>query len=223
MKGDIVETKDVVLSVAKAAVSTIPIAGGPIASLMGDFIPTEMNKRRDKLVEKLIKDFEKFKDKYDKDALTRPYFISIFLECFRSAMATEKEEKIDAYRAIILNSLIEQTPDEDESQFMIKLVDLLTPLHFKVLKIFSDPHQALEANLEAKQRMESIVSGGVSMLTGALLGEYSGDLIQVICGDLQTKKLADIPFGTMMTKEGVLAKRTSGFGDRLINYITLPE
>lgn len=213
---------DKAFSITKAVAGLLPVAG-MAATLVDEFIPSEVNKRRDALLLKLEKDFESLPETI-KEALQKPFFISIFMQSFRSAMATEKEEKIDAYRAIILNVLIAQTPDEDEIEVMLKITDTLTPLHIKLIKIFVDPPRYLEDNPEAKARFGNPSMGGIGHLISACLPNYPQDLINVALRDINNSGIGNgMDSAATMTESGILACRITDFGKRYLKLITLPS
>lgn len=212
---------DIAFSITKALAGLLP-ATGMVATLVDEFIPSEVNKRRDSLLLKLERDFEELPERV-KEVLEKPFFISIFMQSFRSAMATEKEEKIDAYRAIILNTAIEENPDEDEIEVMVKITDSLTPLHIKLIKIFEDPPRYLAENPEAKERFGSPSMGGIGQLIRACLPNYPQDLVNVAIRDINNSGIGNgMDNAATMTESGMLACRITDFGKRYIKLITLP-
>jgi len=131
---DFKKTKhDHTLAILKAAVSAIPVAGGPVASLLSDYLPNEVEHRKTRLLTQLDKDLKILEGKYNAETLTRAEFLTIFFKSFKKAMETHREEIIDAYRAIILNSLIDSTPDQDEIALFIGITERLSPIHVKLL------------------------------------------------------------------------------------------
>lgn len=222
MATDLKPTKtDIAFSITKSLAGLLP-ATGMVATLVDEFIPSEVSKRRDNLLLKLEKDFEELPEKV-KEALQKPFFISIFMQSFRSAMATEKAEKIDAYRAIILNTAIGENPDEDEIEVMTRITDTFTPLHIKLIKIFEDPPKYLRENPEAKARFGTPYMGGVGQLINACLPNYPQDLINVAVRDLNNAGIGHgMDNSATMTESGMLACRISEFGKRYLKLITLP-
>lgn len=213
---------DQAIAILKAGVNAIPVAGGIVGSLMSDFIPTELGKRRDSLLLKLEEDFTKLSDSISEEYLKKPEFISLFIQSFKSAMATHQQEKINAYRAIILNSSIRQNPDTDELEIMLKITDSLTDLHIKLLKLFENPQSYIDNNPEVTARLRGLILGSISQLVSACLPGYDQELLKVVGGELQTKNLANIPFGTMMTSNGVVSPRLTEFGKKYLQFIQLP-
>lgn len=225
MSTDLSHSKsDIAISIAKAAVNAIPVVGGPLGSLMSDFIPTEIDKRRDSLLLELEEEFKRLEEKIDIETIKKPYFISLFLQSFRSAMATEKDEKLNCYKAIILNTAIMQDPNIDEMKIMLRITDNLTPLHIKLLKIFTNPPTYLENNPEIKAKFGNISMGGISALTSITLPDYSPDLIDIASKDLDSMSLTNGLSGrVIMTVNGILSPRLTDFGKKYMNYISLSD
>lgn len=214
---------DKAFNIVKAVAGLEPITGF-FATLVNDFIPSEVSKRRDALLLRLEEDFKNLSDRINNEMISKPYFISIFMQSFRSAMATEKQEKIDSYRAIILNTLIAQNPDTDSLEMMIKITDSLTPLHIKLLKVFNNPQIYLDNNPDAKTRFGNIYMGGLSHLVRACFPSYPQDLISVALKDLESIGLGNgLNGGATMTVQGILQSRLTDFGRRYLTFITPPN
>ena len=213
---------DHALSGLKALLSTAPFTGG-LASLMNDYIPDSIEKRARELLMQLNEDFKSLEERYNEEVLTKDYFITTFLTAFKQAVETHQEEKINAFRAIILNTLLISEPNEDEIAFFINITQRLTPIHIKLLRIFSNPQSSLDNNPEAKSKLQNISMGGLSSLTLALLPGYDDNLIENAFKDLYNMGFhTTSSYRTTMTGHGITQKRTSEFGDRYLQFITLP-
>lgn len=214
---------DHTLSAVKAAVNLIPYAGGPLGSLLSDYLPNSVEKRKTEFLEKLGKELEAVQDRLRTDVVFREYFISTFMQSFRRALENHQEEKVSAFRAIIVNMAIDQNPQEDEVAAFISITDRLTPLHIKLLKILADPQAIIDSNESAKSRFESVYMGGINTLFELLLPEYPTDLVGIALYDLYVSGLQNTERGGVtMSKIGIASKRTTAFGDKYLQYITLP-
>lgn len=214
---------DHALSVVKAAANAIPYVGGPLGSLLSDYLPNSVEKRKTEFIGKLGQELESVQDRLQNDVISKEYFISIFMQSFRRAIESSQEEKVGAFRAIIVNTAIDQAPREDEIFAFVNITDRLTPLHIKLLKILANPEQAIENNETAKSGFENVSMGGINTLFELLLSEYPIDLVGVAFYDLYILGLQNTERGGVtMTKSGITSKRTTGFGDRYLQYITFP-
>ena len=216
--------QDHALAVLKAAVNAIPVAGGPVASLLSDYLPNEVENRKTKLLIQLDEDLKKLEGKFQEETLKKEEFITTFFKSFKKAMETHQKEVIDGYRAIILNSLIDSEPNQDEIAMFIGITERLSPLHIKLLKILDNPEGLVSQNPEVKARFDSLSMGGLSTLFSALLPGYSAEIVDAAFKDLYNLGLHNTPqLRVTMTKHGILQRRITELGDRYLRYITLPE
>ena len=214
---------DHAVSLVKAVLSTAPFTGG-IASLISDYLPNSVEKRKAELLIKLSKDLENLENRYNEDTLKKDYFISTFIAASKGVIENHDQEKVNAFRAIILNTLIAENPKEDEVAMFIGMTQRLTPLHIKLLKILRDPKLEIEKDPEKKSKMDAVYSGGISTLTSLIIPQYSEDLVKIAFQDLYNMGLhSTSSWGGTMSAHGITQKRTSEFGDKYIDFITLPE
>lgn len=216
---------DHALSVLKAAVNVVPVFGGAVGSLLSDYLPNSVEKRKTEFLTKLVQELEAVQEKLQSDFVSKEYFISTFMQAFRRAIENHQDEKVQAFRAIIVNAAIDPNPKEDEIAAFVNITDRLTPIHLKLLKILANPQVAVDGSSESiKARFESIYTGGMNTLFGMLLPGYPMDLINVAFYDLYIMGLqtTERSIGSM-TKQGLVSKRTTDFGDRYLQYISLPK
>ena len=147
----------------------------------------------------------------------------LFERCFKSSMENYHEEKLKAYRAIMLNSLLSDAPDEDKKLFYLALVDGLTPLHIRVLRVLDDP---LSFDRATGNRVGP--GGGLSTtrmkILKKLFPEYAEELLVSIWNDLRVRGLiqsADL--GTTITDQGIrqIQGLLANLGEQFIRFITL--
>lgn len=212
------------IELVRAADKGVPMVGGPLGSLMDNFIPKEIDRRRDMLLKALEYDFKTLEEHLNENVITKPYFASIFLQSFKSAIATENEEKINCFRAIVVNTSIASEPNVDQIKMMLKITEGLTPLHIKLIKLFSDPNTYLSQNHDASTRMAHVTMGGLNALTSACLPNYDKDLIKAVLKDLETSDIGrGLDSGVTMTRNGILSPRLTDFGKKYLSFITLPS
>lgn len=220
------EARDHLVNILKAGINAIPTVGGVIGSLVDDYIPKVKEERLRKLVEDLEKDAQALGEKLsriDQGYVHTEEYAFLFERCFKSAMENYHEEKLKAYRAIMLNSLLPDAPNEDRKFFYLPLVDALTPLHIRVLRILSDP-------ISFDQSTGNRVGGGGRLSTTRmsilkkLLPEYGEELLVPTWNDLQVRGLiqsatlgTNIPDQGIRQMEGLLTE----LGSQFIRFVTL--
>jgi hypothetical protein len=115
--------------------AAIPIVGGSISILIDKYIPSELEKRRNNLIEKFDNDIEAIKEEIKPGRLESEEYMTILFKVFKSAIEEHSQEKIKLFRAILKNSAICEYIVDPSIEFYIKLVNDLTITHFKFLKL----------------------------------------------------------------------------------------
>jgi len=87
------EPRDHILAVCKAGISAVPVVGGPIASLIGDYIPTATQKIVRESIDMLGKRLEELGDRVDAEYVNKDEFAELFKSCYLILIRTHQEEK----------------------------------------------------------------------------------------------------------------------------------
>ena len=104
---------DHTLALAKAGLSAIPVVGGSIASLVGDYIPTATQKSIDRALELLRNRLEELGDRIDVEAINKDDFAELFKSCYLSIVRSHRDNKLKAATAILANLFLrEDDPDK---------------------------------------------------------------------------------------------------------------
>jgi hypothetical protein len=107
------EKRDHILAVVKAGLSAMPKVGGPIASLIGDYIPTATQRSIKESIEMLKKQLASLESRLDVDAVNKDEFAELFKSCYFCIIRTHQEEKLRAATALISNILLKDCdPDK---------------------------------------------------------------------------------------------------------------
>ena len=218
-----VEPKEHLINFIRAALATAPFGGG-IASLMTDYIPSMRQKRLEEFVEGIADDLESLEDRINEDTIRTDEFAFVLERCFRGAAEHYQSEKLQAFRGILMNSLVASKVTADEREYYLNLVERLSALHLRILAFLSDP----KSYLIAQQIPEERISGGFSdFMPVAIPGVYPkaiksafGDLYQF--GFLNTDKTV---FDTMTSSQGLnlLGDRLNEAGQRFVDFCKTPQ
>jgi hypothetical protein len=103
---------DHVLAVIKAGISAAPVFGGPIASLIGDYIPTSTQKRAEEATRLLAERLEELGDRLDANAVDKEEFAELFKSCYLIAVRSRKTERLRIAANLMANMLLR--PDDAE-------------------------------------------------------------------------------------------------------------
>ena len=209
------------LNILKAALATAPFAGG-IASLMSDYIPSSKIERLEKFTETIGKDLEHLQLQVNEAAINTDEFAYIFEACFKGVADNYQREKIQAFRAILVNSAISNDPVVEESQYFLNLVSSLTTLHLRILKFMAMPEEYLsEVGIPFDQ-----VLGGFQDMFSLVFSGVDIEVVKMTFGDLYNNGFLTTDksiFNTMTAGQGLdlLQGRVSELGNKFINFCTV--
>lgn len=102
------EARDHILAVFKAGVSAVPVVGGTIASLIGDYIPTATERTVRESIDILSKRIEELGDRIDDECVNKDEFSELFKSCYLIMVRTHKEKKIRGAIELICNILLKK-------------------------------------------------------------------------------------------------------------------
>ena len=210
-----------IVNVFKAAVATVPFAGG-IASLMSDYIPSQRQKRLEEFAENITSELENFKEEVNENYILTDEFSFIFEKCFKGGVENYQKEKVIAFKAILINSLIDFDTTQNEKEYYLNLVDNLSLLHIQILSFMAFPRDYIKLN----GIDESSISGGFSNFFPIVIPDVSLDNIKIAFKDLYNYGFLTTDsgiFGTMTSSQGwsLLGDRVTKSGRRFIDFITL--
>lgn len=194
----------------RAAISAIPLAGGPAVEILTAVIRAPIERRRDEwmgAVSDALIALDR-ENRIDLAALSNDHqFIDAILEATRIALRTSKEEKLAALRNAVLNSALKSEPDTTIREILLNIIDGLTPVHIEFLRVHGYSSSSTDGGF----------AFGVPVLKNSPL------LYHTIWKDLSDRGLiesnAPIPSEEHRT---VYCKRTE-LGERLLKFISRPE
>lgn len=208
---------------AKAALSALPVVGGPAAEFFNSILAPPLSKRRDQWFQKLAQDVDalsKTVDEFQPERLAEnEAFVSALLVASRMAVTTHKTEKIEALRNAVLNIALGKEPDENLQEMFLGYVDRLTEWHLRVLRFFESPTAFVGPN--------TLGSGALSHVLERTFPELRGrrEFYDQVARDLHSlgflNSAADV-LHVMMSDHGLQAKRTTATGERFLNFIRSP-
>ena len=209
-----------IINVFKAAVATVPYAGG-LASLLSDYIPNARARRLEDFAQQTAEELGRLKDRVDQDYLHTDDFAFMFEKCFRAAAENPQAEKLVAFRSILVNSTTRRDLSEEEKEYFLNLAMRLTTLHVRILRFMAEPEAYLSANgIPAEQ-----IRGGFSQFFPTAIPGVSLDVIKSAFGELYREGLLDTDvsiFSTMTSGQGLalLSGRVSNLGGCFVSFIS---
>ena len=215
---------DVVLGLAKAVLSAVPIVGGPAAELFAMVVTPPLEKRRTKWMHDVGETLNQLKEKgLDVGELSKnEAFISTVLHASQAALRTHHQEKLEALKNAVVNVAVGNAPNEDIQMMFINLVDSLTPWHIKILRFFQNP---VELGRTKGIRPDGMYMGSPSQILEQYYPELRGqrEFYDLVVRDLHARGLFSLDsLHTMMTANGTFTKRTTSLGDEFLDFISSP-
>jgi hypothetical protein len=216
---------DTLHTLARAGISLIPYIGGPAAELFSLIITPPIDKRRHEWMEEIAETLKKLADD-NKIALEtlkdNPTFIDAVLQATPAAIRSHQRIKRHALRNAVLNSALARSPDASTQLMFISFVDRFTEWHIRILELFSNPPQWATRNNVSFAQFGAGGLGDILLQAFPQLKERKPFYQQVWadlhnCGLLNTSSL-----GMMLTGGGLMAKRTTDFGDQFLSFISEP-
>lgn len=128
-------SKDVIRNGLIAVTAAIPYAGGTLSFLLDKYIPSEAERKRNEFINSLACDLEEIKEKLDVSNLDTPEFHSIFTRLLKASMEEYRNEKLNAFRNLVINTLLKPV-EFNKLDFFSQLVIALVPDEIMILRVF---------------------------------------------------------------------------------------
>lgn len=211
--------------VVAIALNAVPIAGGVFSDIVGTIISKRQNRRLNQFLVNLADNLKELDERVNKDFLQTEDFQDLAEDLFSKAAETRQQEKLDAFRAIFVNTVRSSRPSYEESAEIADLVNGWQARHIILIHILADP-------LAADKQMGNAVGPGAGLVTsistivGKLLPEWDGDQIDRTWKDLFDAQIHRTPgTKTMMSGRGIhqLENRLTDYGVKVARYLAVPQ
>ena len=218
--------REITENVVEGAVGLVPFAGGGLAVAFAYAMGYAYNKRMqgwfDQVAEALTEHEERLDGLSFEDLAQDDGFVDAVIAATRAAQATSSEEKLDALRNGLLNSLGHDAPSLDEQARFFRLIEQFTPTHLRLLAFLDDPGAVFDA--EGLQRPD-LYMGGRSHLIAQIPDLRGPDgWIDLISRDLDAASLTNHGgLNVTMTGRGLWETATSALGKRFLAFIRDPR
>lgn len=207
------------------ALNAVPIAGGVMSDIAGAIISKRQNRRLNQFLVTLAENLKDLESRVNNDFMQTDDFQDLAEDLFSKAAETRQQEKLDAFRAIFVNTVLSSSPTYDEAAEIAELVNDWQPRHIILMHILADP-------AIADKQMGNIVGPGgglttsISSILHKLLPEWDDDQIDRTWKELHDAQMHRTPgTKTMMTDQGInqLQNRLTDFGAKVARYLVVPQ
>jgi hypothetical protein len=219
-------TMAIVATIAEAAVSAVPIIGGPVATLLSNGIATVVDRRRQVWFIELARTVEQLGSRVDELQPERladsDAFADAVMTAARIVEKTSQQEKLDALRNAVVNSVTPGAPDADVASSFFAIIDDLTPSHVRLLTLFDNPGAWFDTRADLVRPQPSPVVTWRRLVQVAL-PELAGEVASKFFADLTGDALLSI--GTLdeyTVSDGSWRQVTSVYGQQFLAFIADP-
>ncbi len=205
----------------------IPVAGNPLAVALAVAMGWTYNRRLTQWMEDLAEAVTELQERTIGLSLEElaedDAFADAVIAATRAAQATHIEEKLEALRNGVLNTLGPDAPTLDEQARFFRLIDQFTPAHLRLLAFLNDPAAIFDA---AGLPRPDLMSGGRGHLLEEGMPEFKGrrDWYDLLDRDLAAASLTNHGgLHVIQTGASLWNPATSDLGRRFLAFITDPR
>jgi hypothetical protein len=199
---------------AKAAISLVPILGGSLAELFQLVVQPPLEQRRNEwmeeiggLIQELLADEKSLDDLQENEE-----FISAVMHASQIALRNHQVSKRNALRNSLNNIALGQSPEEAVQHIFLDLIDTLSELHVRILRVFHSPSAP-----------SGLSVGGISSVLEANIPDLRGkrELYDQFWRDLYLRGLLNTDDAHFtMTLTGLSERRTTRLGGQFMEFIS---
>ena len=211
---------------ASIALNAVPVVGGVLSGIANELISNRKNRRLEQFLTQLGHQMSELNDRIASDFIRSEEFQDLAEDIFEKASESRQSEKLDAYRAIFMNTITANDPSYDAAAEIAALVQGWQPRHIIMLRIFHYP-------IEADRQAGNVVGPGggfatsFSQILGKLLPSWEDDEVERTWKELYDANMHKSGKSThvMMTDRGIhhLEHVLTDFGKRVASFMTLPQ
>lgn len=216
-------SSDHIVNLVKAAISGIPTIGGPLGSLVNDYIPNKKLERLLDFIKQLSENIERFKDEINEDFVRTDEFAYLFEQTYNLVLENYQKEKLEFLMALLVNSLRGRDLKADTMEYYLKKIETLSPLHLGMLRFLSFP---VDCFAEIGIKPENVKGYNFSRTLQTYFNEVPLDVLKGIFGDLYQMGFTNTDrniFGSMTAGSGVdiISGRVSPLGKDFMDFCTI--
>lgn len=146
---DIELPKEVVTGVAKTIVSRIPIIGDALINICDEFASSRLVRKMERfgeLLNGLNEGLSRLETTVNQEYISKTDCADILEKIIQAVVIERLEEKREAYKNILLNSITATTVDFDRTEKHMQLLSQMTRVDILVLKTLANPKEVNKQN-----------------------------------------------------------------------------
>jgi hypothetical protein len=206
------------------ALNAIPLVGGVLGGIAQAVVARRQSQRLEEFLRELAADLHESEARINREFVKTVDFQNLAEDVISRAADSRQQERLDAMRAVFLNTVLSDRPQYNEAMEIDELVSTWQPRHLVLLKILADPRAA-------DQQLGRVVGNGggiatsINQILGRLLPEWDDEQIERTWEELRAAGMHNTPgTKTMMTDRGIgqLEGRLTQHGRKVATYIHNP-
>lgn len=171
------EKKDFMETIAKAGLSLIPVIGGSLASITGDYFSARKEVRLLSFIEQLSKDFEKKQSLFVKEYTCTEEFYDIYENILCDVLRNRTEIKRTMLKNLLVNSCTIPNTSYDRTEEFQHLIDVLSPTNLLILSVFYHcQHIPMNNEKEDIETIMTKIRHETHLESDSLILDYIGEL-----------------------------------------------
>lgn len=211
---------DHTIAIFKAGLNAVPYVGGPLASLLGDYIPTATQRNVQKAVASLETQLTALAERIDVDAVNKEEFAELFKTSYLVIVRSHHEARTHAATRLVANILLR---DGDAEKLTYTELDhfarCLDQLSIGALRVIANAVQTAEKQVPGFLAHKSVPI--VFEQIQANLPDLSPSLLMGLIGELDSFNLmhrAGVP-SIRMPDYGNYSLEVTPLGARFVNHL----
>jgi len=174
----------------KAGLNVVPLVGGALATVFETVFSSPIDARKEAWLCDLAKVVDDLCSKVENltpEKLSKNNeFISAYLLASNIAIRSHQKEKLAALRAAVKNTVLITDYDESKKMIFIRVIDEMTPLHFRLLTFLSTPEVFVNKLNEKEGSNSRTLWGSLGNVWNEIYKDIRADnsLIDIVISDL---------------------------------------
>jgi hypothetical protein len=216
--------REIVERVAEAALGSVPVVGNALAVTFVTALGWRLEERREKWFTELAEGVEELRqrvDGFDLETLTgNDLFVDAVVTATRTVEHTHQDEKVEALRNAVLNSVASGAPDADTQAINFNLIDRFTPSHLRMVTLWDDPPAWFASHGIPQPQGAFVTSRTVTVEAG--LPEMQGrkDFYMLIASELNSAGMFTASLSGMVQPLALMSRLTTDFGRHFVRFIS---
>ncbi len=201
-----------------AAISGLPVVGGPLSNLLSEYLPDWKQERILNFLKDLSKKLKKVESKIDEDYIESEEFAYLFEETFLSVTKNYQKEKLLAFKSILINACTKSEIDNSKKEYFLSIVQKLDTIHLIILSLFYDTEGFQKRHkVKIPDKHSAFPSNHITIIMSMLsCFKYGEDMVRAAISELDNYQFFNDLVSILNT--GMNDARGSQLGSQLTNF-----